>query len=522
MTVTPGFAFATNPDLDPLEIGEAEVRSAYRMDLPHHLGSTHSCKRNCRANPSCISGLGERSWLEAEEEEESDGELEDEMVRKTGVPAGLRNLGNTCYVNSFLQIWFHNLQFRAAMYQWDPSEDPVEAENETILEQLYEPRSKVASLQVLFAMMQYTKRKFIDPADFITKLGLNPSVQQDAQEFSKLFISLLEDSLAHQSSAPVRTMIQKQFRGEYAYVTTCQACLRESVRPSHFYELDLALAGGNKTIADCLKDFLKVERMTGDEKYFCEGCQCKQEASRCCRLRELPNTLNLQLNRFQYDMNLGRKKKLNSNIQFPETLDMSEYLGPGQEAIYCLTGVLMHVGPDANHGHYIAHIQELDSGLWFKFSDETVVPLASKQLRLGGEEELLLAKKGKVKAAGKSGVQNSNNAYMLVYMLQDCLKETRAAEEEEKMKREAVLKAEVAGRAEGGEPEDKRMKLGPDYSQEYTYSNCRVFPANFPQHLRTKMERDNLEFDEVGASLVNWSVGWVLWIGTQRSVWRMF
>ncbi|MGB1930955.1 MAG: hypothetical protein ACPHO8_16735, partial [Mariniblastus sp.] len=25
---------------------------------------------------------------------------------------------------------------------------------------------------------------------------------------------------------------------------------------------------------------------------------------------------------------------------------------------YHLTGVLMHVGADANHGHYIAHIQE--------------------------------------------------------------------------------------------------------------------------------------------------------------------
>ena len=87
----------------------------------------------------------------------------------------------------------------------------------------------MASLQALFAMMQHTRRKFIDPADFICKLGLNPSVQQDAQEFSKLFISLLEDSLMHQSSLMVKTMIQNQFRGEYAYVTKCSNCQRESV-----------------------------------------------------------------------------------------------------------------------------------------------------------------------------------------------------------------------------------------------------------------------------------------------------
>jgi hypothetical protein len=30
-----------------------------------------------------------------------------------------------------------------------------------------------------------------------------------------------------------------------------------------------------------------VEKMTGDEKYYCEGCQVKQEATRCCKLRSV-------------------------------------------------------------------------------------------------------------------------------------------------------------------------------------------------------------------------------------------
>ena len=83
----------------------------------------------------------------------------------------------------------------------------------------------------------------------------------------------------------------------------------------------------------CLEDFLKIEQMTGDEKYFCEGCEAKQDATRCCKLRELPPVLNLQLNRFQYDMQFGRKKKLNSCILYPEELDMSKYLEGAEKVI---------------------------------------------------------------------------------------------------------------------------------------------------------------------------------------------
>ena len=58
----------------------------------------------------------------------------------------------------------------------------------------------------------------------------------------------------------------------------------------------------------------------------------------------------------------------------------------------------------------------------------------------------------------KAGVQNSNNAYMLVYMLQETLKEVRVAEAEEKRKRESVMKTSRISEA-FGEPEEKRRKV---------------------------------------------------------------
>ena len=42
---------------------------------------------------------------------------------------------------------------------------------------------------------------------------------QDAQEFSKLFLSLLEDTLSKQKSPSLQNVIQQQFCGQFFYVT---------------------------------------------------------------------------------------------------------------------------------------------------------------------------------------------------------------------------------------------------------------------------------------------------------------
>ena len=131
-----------NDPLDKDQISDEHIQSAYRLNFPQHIPeakATTACKKNCKQNPLCYSQIGREKWLRASSEirnsvnnsdsQESDDEEDDgtefekrpTFVGNDGqtllLPVGLKNLGNTCYVNSFLQIWFHNVQFRKAIYR---------------------------------------------------------------------------------------------------------------------------------------------------------------------------------------------------------------------------------------------------------------------------------------------------------------------------------------------------------------------------------------------------------------------
>ncbi|XP_077827334.1 ubiquitin carboxyl-terminal hydrolase 48 isoform X30 [Macaca mulatta] len=308
----------------PEEVSQEHIETAYRIWLEPCIRGV--CRRNCKGNPNCLVGIGEHIWL-GEIDENSFHNIDDPNCerRKKNSFVGLTNLGATCYVNTFLQVWFLNLELRQALYLCPSTCSDYVLGDGIQEEKDYEPQTICEHLQYLFALLQNSNRRYIDPSGFVKALGLDTGQQQDAQEFSKLFMSLLEDTLSKQKNPDVRNIVQQQFCGEYAYVTVCNQCGRESKLLSKFYELELNIQG-HKQLTDCISEFLKEEKLEGDNRYFCENCQSKQNATRKIRLLSLPCTLNLQLMRFVFDRQTGHKKKLNTYIGFSEILDMEPYV----------------------------------------------------------------------------------------------------------------------------------------------------------------------------------------------------
>ncbi|XP_036386850.1 ubiquitin carboxyl-terminal hydrolase 48 isoform X1 [Megalops cyprinoides] len=397
----------------PEDVKDEHVETAYRIRVP--ACKRGACRRNCKGNPNCLVGIGEHVWL-GEIDENAFHNIDDPNSerRDKNTFVGLTNLGATCYVNTFLQVWFHNLELRQTLYLCQNSR--AEEHN---MDSDYEPQTICEHLQYLFALLQNSNRRYIDPSGLVKALGLDTGQQQDAQEFSKLFLSLLEDTLSKQKNPNLHNVIQQQFCGQFAYVTACNQCGRASSLPSRFYELELNIQG-HKQLMDCVTEFLKEEKLEGDNRYFCESCQSKQNATRRIKLKSLPRTLNLQLMRFVFDRQTGHKKKLNTFISFPEVLDMGPFLERNEEkCVYELNAVLIHRGISAYSGHYIAHVRDARTSDWYKFNDEEIEKMEGKKLQLGIEEDIAETVKSQTrKPKCSKGYHCSRNAYMLVYKRQ--------------------------------------------------------------------------------------------------------
>ncbi|KAF2816307.1 cysteine proteinase [Mytilinidion resinicola] len=328
--------------------------------------------------------------------------------KETGM-VGLKNQGATCYLNSLLQSLYFTTAFRKAVYQI-PTEKEAERTNSAY------------ALQRLFYLLQ-TSPLAVPTNELTASFGWDSKQifeQQDVQELSRVLMDKLDEKM---KGTEAEGALEKMFVGKMKTYIRCINVDYESSRLEDFWDIQLNVSG-NKNLDDSFKDYIQVETMDGENKYFAEGFGL-QDAKKGVLFETFPQVLHLQLKRFEYDFNRDAMMKVNDRYEFPEVWDASPYLSEqadrSEPYIYHLHGVLVHSG-DLNAGHYYAFLKPEKNGHFYKFDDDRVTRATQREAleeNFGGDYQPQV--NGNVQSQRNPYTRawsnkRSMSAYMLVYI----------------------------------------------------------------------------------------------------------
>ena len=143
-----------------------QIKEAMKLSLAEYEPKSSAPSSNVVVSSNSFTGLSkedeeiaraiEQSIAAANPKTEDEPSNPHQRKREPGLGVGLKNIGNTCYVNSLLQTYFSIPELRGAILKWDYTpwmNNPAAAEGSGGGVAL------VAALQQLFAEMMLSDRK---------------------------------------------------------------------------------------------------------------------------------------------------------------------------------------------------------------------------------------------------------------------------------------------------------------------------------------------------------------------------
>jgi len=321
---------------------------------------------------------------------------------------GLANLGNSCYLNSCMQVLSHTYEFNdflkyssykkklnnlpdsVILLEWDKLRELMWSANCTVA-----PHGFVKSIQKIASIK---KRDIFSSND-----------QNDVQEFMLFLIDSFHTALSREVNMEINgqmltetdklaticyTMMKNMYKKEYSellaifYGIHISEIISNSTHetlsatPEPFSVLSLSLptkANGEKiTLYDCFDLYCEPEHLSeaNGNAWFNSTTGKSEDSQRRISFWSLPTILIIDLKRWN-----GHTKKNHNIIDIPlNKADFSKYV-KGYNAdsyVYDLYGVCNHSG-GAQGGHYTSHIRNAN-GKWYHFNDTLINELNEYQV----------------------------------------------------------------------------------------------------------------------------------------------
>jgi len=334
--------------------------------------------------------------------------------------SGLNNLGNTCYINSFVAVLSHTYELNDFL-----NEEKYKKNLNTI------PESALLIEWNELRKMLWAKNCTITPNKFIKTIQQIAEIkdremftgysQNDLPEFVLFIIDCFHNSLSREIKINISgqvenktdkiavkcfEMIKKMYSKDFSEIwsmfyavhiseiTSLKTDKQLLITPEPYFMIDLPIPSDNKspTLLDCFDLYVEDEILDGENAWFNEKTKKKEDIKKRIQFWSFPDILVIDFKRFNF-----KNQKNQILINFPlDNLDLSKYVvGYKKNSYkYDLYGVCNHSGSSLG-GHYTAYVKNANNK-WYHFNDKLVTELKNRDSIVSTKAYCLFYRKKKL------------------------------------------------------------------------------------------------------------------------------
>jgi len=310
---------------------------------------------------------------------------------------GLANVGNSCCINSCMQLLSHTYELNDFLDNFNKSKinNNIDAtvfnEWNNLRTLMWSENCTIAPWGFIKAIQRVAKEKKQDI--------FSGYAQNDVCEFLLFIIDCLHSGIKREVEMSINgnvmnkvdtlatecyKMMQNMYRKEYSellnifygisvtQIKSHETCEVLSRNCEPFSILSLSLPNKlSTTIFDCLDMYSEDEDLTGENAWYNDKTKMKENIKKNTIFWSLPNVLIIDLKRLN-----NANRKVHIIVSTPiNDIDFSKYVKGynSQDYVYDLFGTGNHSGT-VSGGHYTANIRN-PNGKWYSFNDTRITEI---------------------------------------------------------------------------------------------------------------------------------------------------